>query len=181
MFNTQIDLICNSCGMCCQVMYNVASLEDDEKNLFQRSSLSLPCPYSKGGCLVYSSRPKLCVDYRCCLPYRIEGGEIGILEGLIIVNEAKILISSIELNLMLSGLDHLKLINGMISELLNGGGKKASELILEYDEGRHKDIPAYALSKIDSLFGLLVNYFYNDMDLSEHGMKRDEIRLESSS
>jgi hypothetical protein len=174
MFNTPADLVCNSCGICCQVMYNRAPLEDDEKHFFRSDSLELPCKFSKGGCLVYYNRSKICADYKCHLARRLERGEIGMLEGLTIALEARILIASIEILLIPCSLDPLELINEMVIELLNGQGKRAADLIIgrEVDDSKFKKVPALAVSNIDKLYDLLVAHFYHSTDLAEHGIKR---------
>lgn len=172
MLSTPADLACNSCGICCQVMYNRALLQEDEKRFFGSDSLELPCRYSKGGCLVYHNRSRICADYKCYLSMRLERGEIGPLEGRIIVLEAKNLISSIDILLMSYGIDPLKLINDMIIGLLSEQGRSANELIIEYEEGKYKNIPTPVLSNIERLHDLLVAHFYNDNDLKEHGIKR---------
>lgn len=69
-------------------------------------------------------------------------------------------------------LDSLKLINDMINGLLNGQGRKANELIVEYNGGKYKNIPTLALSNFDRLYDLLITHFYNDKDLAENGIKR---------
>jgi hypothetical protein len=153
-------------------MYNRAPLEDDEKRFFGSDSLELPCKYSKGGCLVYYNRSKICADYKCYLAGRLERGEIGLLEGLTIALEARILIASIEILLMPYSPDPLKLINNMVIELLNGQGKRAAELINGYEDGKFKNVPALTTSNIDKLHGLLITYFYHDMDLAEHEIER---------
>ncbi len=132
----------------------------------------LPCKYSKGGCLVYHNRSKICSDYKCYLALRLDRCEIGLLEGRTIVLEARNLISSIDILLMAYGADNLKLINDMIIGLLNDEGRKASELIIEYNEGKYASAPALALLNIDRLYDLLITHFYNDKDLAEHGIKR---------
>jgi hypothetical protein len=172
MFNTPADLVCNSCGICCQVMYHCAPLEDDEKHFFGSDGLELPCKYSNGGCLVYYNRSKICADYKCYLAGRLERGEIGLLDGLTIALEARNLTASIEILLIPYSLDPLKLINNMVIELLNGHGKRADELITECEDGKFKNVPALAASNIDKLYGLLLAHFYHDTDLAERGMKR---------
>lgn len=97
MFSTPSDLICNSCGICCQVMYNIAPMQEDEKCFFRCDNLELPCKYSKGGCLVYHNRPRICSDYKCHLAMRLDGCEMGLLEGRTIVLEARNLILSIDI------------------------------------------------------------------------------------
>jgi hypothetical protein len=171
MFNTPADLVCNSCGICCQVMYNRAPLEEDEKHFFRSDSLELPCKYSKGGCLVYYNRSRICADYKCYLAGRLERGEMGLLEGLTIALEARVLIASIEILLMPYSQDPLEMINNMVIELLNGHGKKAEDLIIGYEDGKFRDIPALAASNIDRLYDLLVAHFYHSTDLAEHGIK----------
>ncbi len=172
MFDTPADLVCNSCGICCQVMYNCAPLEDGEKHFFRSDGLELPCKYSKGGCLVYHNRPKICVDYKCYLAGRLERREIGLLEGRTIVLEARIIIASIEILLMPYISDPLELTNSMVIALLYGQGKGVAELIIEHEDGKFRDIPALAVSNIDKLYGLLTAHFYHDMDLAEHGIGR---------
>jgi hypothetical protein len=174
MFNTPADLVCNPCGICCQVMYNRAPLGDDEKYFFGSDGLELPCKYSKGGCLVYYNRSKICADYKCRLAGRLERGEIGLLEGLTIALEARILIASIEILLMKYSPDPLELINNMVIERLSGQGKKTAELIIghEDDDSKFRNVPALAASNINRLYDLLVAHFYHDMDLAEHGIKR---------
>ncbi len=121
--STPADLVCNSCGICCQVMYNRAPLEEDERLLFGGDYLELPCECSSGGCLIYSNRPRICADYKCNLAGRLERGEIGLLQGLTIVLEARNLISSIEILLMPRCANPLKLVNMMITGLLIGCGR----------------------------------------------------------
>ncbi len=172
MFDTPADLVCNSCGICCQVMYNCAPLEDGEKHFFRSYSLVLPCKYSKGGCLVYCNRPKICADYKCYLAGRLERREIGLLEGRTIVLEARIRIASIEILLMPFTPDPLEMINSMVVELLYGQGKRVAELAIEHEDSKFRNIPALAVSNIDKLYGLLIAHFYHDTDLAEHGIER---------
>lgn len=106
---------------------------------------------------------------------KMERGEIGLLEGRTIALEAKNLISSIDILLMGYGLDPLKLINDMIIGLLSEQGRSANELIIEYDEGKYKNVPTLALLNIERLYDLLVAHFYNDKDLLEHGIKRIDV------
>jgi len=168
MFKTPADLLCNSCGLCCQVMYNAVPLQGDEKEFFKSKCLRLPCEYSKGGCLIYCNRPSVCTGYKCRLPDRLEWGEIGLIEGLMVVHEARIHLTLIEILLMPYSPEPLKVINDMIVELLYGHGRKAGELIIGYEDGKYRNIPAQALSEMDKLYNLLITHLYNDDDLAEH-------------
>jgi hypothetical protein len=84
----------------------------------------LPCTYSRGGCLVYSRRPKICCEYICSLFISLQIGETGLMEGKRIVLEAKILVTSLEILLAHSVPDPLSLINDLIVELINRGGRR---------------------------------------------------------
>ena len=57
----------------------------------------LPCTYSRGGCLVYSRRPKICCEYICALFISLQIGEMGLMEGRRIAREAEILVTSLEI------------------------------------------------------------------------------------
>ncbi len=166
MFNTPSDLLCSSCDLCCQVAYGLAPLENDDVLIFGGNAMILPCTYSRGGCLAYSRRPKICCEYICALFIRLQRGEIGLIDGRRIVLEAKTLVTSLEILLAPSVPGPMKMVNGLIVELLNSRGKTAGDLIQEYEDGKYKDsVPAQALSKIDELHSLLITYFYHGADL----------------
>lgn len=53
--------------------------------------------------------------------------------------------------------------------------KTAAELVIGYEGGKFRDIPALALLNIDRLYDLISAYFYSDGELNERGIKREQV------
>lgn len=86
--------ICQACGICCDgTLFGQADIDSSGpdpswpaeviRSVSDGKKLPQPCPaYQKQLCVIYSSRPKICVDFSCILLKEYSSGTISLQEAL---------------------------------------------------------------------------------------------------
>ena len=111
MTDTNANLLCKACGLCCSghlfswVRLNAPELDQVEKlglkvirdDPRQRGFVQ-PCPMWNGVCTAYTSPnyPRSCEKYKCKVLRQLLEEDISLVEGLSIIRETLILIREIE-------------------------------------------------------------------------------------
>lgn len=109
---SQANILCKSCGLCCTGhLFIWVRLNANELNSAQALGLNVirsdprqrgftqPCPLWAGDCTVYASPgyPRQCRSYQCKLLKKLMGENIPLPESLNIIEQAKRLITELEI------------------------------------------------------------------------------------
>jgi len=122
--SNQSNDLCLSCGFCCDgTLFSHVTLQKNEKNkklinieleLVDGSySFVQPCQAlsDEDGCQVYTNRPSMCIKFNCDLLKRVKGGQASNNDALTIIQQVKLLKTSLKKQLLQLGCPEQHLIS----------------------------------------------------------------------